>query len=273
MTASASSMHPPRSRFRPCLARLLPMMAILSLAATAPCEDVDLRALGRANHGQLAGTGLVPADFDAAQSAGLFVGVNDFSDESIADLRYAADDAVDTAWFFVTQGLIPLDRVWICLSGEPSKPATRANRDALAAGGATITTGSYDEVYDAMYAAKSAALAKGLLVLQFSSHGVSSDPDARAASDDLYLFTANTRKSDPRNRTIDLGTLRRDLGATGRAQRTLILLDACREKYEAGQKSGDASSRLSSKVAEMMKDVRGTVTIFATKDRGFSFPS
>src|SRR4051794_16589427 len=55
-----------------------------------------------------------------AGNAGLFVGVNDFEDKNINSLRYAVNDAVALAHFFVVDlKLVTPTRCALVLSGKP----------------------------------------------------------------------------------------------------------------------------------------------------------
>src|SRR5687767_11452605 len=55
------------------------------------------------------------------ESAGVFIGVEKFShDFSLADVRYAVNDAVDLAYALaIERGLLPANRVLLLLAGDP----------------------------------------------------------------------------------------------------------------------------------------------------------
>src|ERR1700686_2757436 len=79
----------------------------------------------------------VSGGFDPAQSAALFVGVRDFTyDETVTEVRYAVDDAVDLAYVLAIGGkphLVEPGRVILALSGDPQKPRSQQKLEALIA--------------------------------------------------------------------------------------------------------------------------------------------
>ncbi len=70
-----------------------------------------------------------------AESAALFVGVREFTyDETLSDVPYAVDDAVDLAYAVAFDGkprLVDTTRVILALSGEPQKPQSRRKLEQL----------------------------------------------------------------------------------------------------------------------------------------------
>ena len=72
-------------------------------------------------------------DFDSAGSAGLFVGVQKFTqDDTLAEIPCAVDDAIDLAYLFALElELVRPGRVVLLLSGEARKPASRERLSAL----------------------------------------------------------------------------------------------------------------------------------------------
>lgn len=72
--------------------------------------------------------------FDPAQSAGFFVGVRTFlADETLAEVPYAVDDAIDLAHLFAIElGLIPPARVTLALSLQSDRAAHSVSRGSRA---------------------------------------------------------------------------------------------------------------------------------------------
>ena len=72
---------------------------------------------------------------DAAESAALFVGVREFThDRTLAEVRYAADDAIDLAYLLAIERvprLVDPRRVVLALSGKPRKPESETRLIAL----------------------------------------------------------------------------------------------------------------------------------------------
>jgi hypothetical protein len=72
--------------------------------------------------------------FDRKQSAALFVGVRHFTSESVEEVPYAVDDAIDLAYVFALDrrvSLVPPRRVVLALSGRAAKPQSRERLRAL----------------------------------------------------------------------------------------------------------------------------------------------
>ncbi|MCC5877046.1 MAG: hypothetical protein JJU11_12570, partial [Candidatus Sumerlaeia bacterium] len=64
--------------------------------------------------------------FDPAHSRAVFVGINQFSDPSLAPVAYAVDDAIDLAHFMAFHlNLIEPSGVVLAIQGNPAKATSR----------------------------------------------------------------------------------------------------------------------------------------------------
>ncbi|MFH5806923.1 hypothetical protein, partial [Alienimonas sp. DA493] len=92
-------------------------------------------------------------DAAPAGSAGLFVGVNEFTDPSgkVGDLRFAVNDAVELAHLFALElRLIPAENCTLALSGEPEGDAATTRLAALRAAGAKVAPANAVPIFDAL---------------------------------------------------------------------------------------------------------------------------
>lgn len=232
MVQRASS-HPPHSVLTPvrggAQAFLLP--TVLALAALALAPAAAPAAAGRAARQPRSAQPLAdrarqgdPATFDAAQSAGLFVGVRSFTnDQDLAEVRYAVDDAVDLAFLLaldVNVKLLPPGRVILALSGEPAKPESEQRLQALKNAGAKVYPAGQADILKLLDLQAGAAGPAGMLIIAFASHGFSEEGNH-------YLVTA-TSLLQHRETAIPAAKVF-DLAARSAASRRLIFLDACRE--------------------------------------------
>jgi hypothetical protein len=128
-------------------------------------------------------------EFDPAQSAALFVGVRQFTyDHSLAEVRYAADDAVDLAYALAMEGPVPLvepRRVVLALSGDPQKPASRAHLEALKKAGAEVRPAGQNDIIALLEEQASRVGPKGIFITGFATH-------AFAAGGQLYLLASGS---------------------------------------------------------------------------------
>ena len=111
-------------------------------------------------------------NFDAAESAGLFVGVRNFEDEHFAEVPYAVDDAVDLAYLFAVElSLVAPEGVTLALAGEPQKEATRARLHTLLQAGARRQPAGWADIYEHLTESRKATGPRGVLVVALATHG------------------------------------------------------------------------------------------------------
>src|SRR6185436_17932776 len=137
----------------------------------------------------LPGNYVPPAEtLDQQGSAGVFVGVRDFEDETLTPVRYAVDDAVDLAYELSIAHKPPLldpKRVALVLSGEPQKPQSQQSLVRLKEAGASQTYAQQSTILKLLRSQSQSVGRNGILFIAFATHGIS---DAGTQ----YLLVANS---------------------------------------------------------------------------------
>lgn len=199
------------------------------LAGIAVAIAFGPRVLHAARSAQPAAVTL-DAGFDEDQSAALFVGVRNFRHPELTPVRYAADDAVDLAYLFVfdsrAQRVRP-DRVVIALSGDPEKEESKEHLKALLHAGATRRHADQTDIVVLLKQQARLAGNRGLLIVSVATHGYVRNGIAYvlgASSNVRYPATAI-----PVPNILDIAALS--------AGRSLVLIDACRERLSAPTRS------------------------------------
>jgi hypothetical protein len=169
--------------------------------------------------------------FKPSQSAALFVGVRSFPDDTtIAEVRYAVDDAVDLATVLALNEKVRLvdpNRVILALSGDPQKSESKQNLERLIAAGAKVRPAGETDILNALDKQANAAGRDGILVIAFATHGLSYEGTQ-------YLLNAT---SALRHRETTLSESKiREIASRSDAGRSLILVDACRERLRGDLK-------------------------------------
>jgi hypothetical protein len=205
-----------------------------------------------------------PPNFSREASAGLFVGVRDFSHDRMLTVPYAADDATDLAYRFALDqrvGLVPPRRVVLAISGMPQKDDSKQRLRELRKAGARIVTDA--TTGDILHLLKQqAALAgnEGLLVLSIASHGFQQQGDA-------YILGS----------TSDFGSIETSLRVTtlfdiaAQASRSLIFIDACRDRTGEGSRGGTPAIDSHAPLINRMRHVQGQVIFYAAADGEYAF--
>lgn len=225
-----------------------PLIALLVFFAGAFCNAAaDSRGVS------LAPTHPTATDaFDPKESTALFVGIRRFThDASLSDVPYAVDDAVDLAFVLALDERVRLvepSRVLLALSGEPQKSESRRNLERLIAAGATLTGASQADVLNAVDQQARTARRNGVLIVALATHGVSYDGTQ-------YLLAA-TSILRHRETTISESKIR-DIAAQSEAARSLILVDACRERLTDDRRNGSPDRRSAAALTDAMTHVRG----------------
>jgi hypothetical protein len=166
-------------------------------------------------------------------SAALFVGIREFSfDETLSEVKYAVDDAIDLAYLLAlerTPHLVEAKRVVLALSGDPQKPQSQRNLEALKAAGATVRSASQSDVLKLLEQQAGAVGRNGVLIVAFATHGVNYEGTQ-------YLLTASSMLQH--RETSITETKVRDIVAQARVPRALILIDACRAALTSDTRNG-----------------------------------
>src|SRR5260221_9216773 len=194
--------------------------------------------------------------FNPNHSAALFIGVRQFGDRTIAEVPYAAADAVDLACAFALAGTQPLvhpPSVVLALSGEPRKIRSVERLHELLAAGATRTGADQTEILRRLGTQTRGVGRDGIFILSVASHGFSDDgvPYVLASSSQLN----NKATAIPTTRILDLA-------AGTEIPRSVVFLDACRERVTSVR--GTASQPWSrAPLLEGMTKATGQVVFYA----------
>jgi hypothetical protein len=202
--------------------------------------------------------------FDRAQSAALFVGISKFhEDRTLTDVRYAVDDAVDLAYAFTLGCGSPLvrpARVVLALTGLPRKAESRRRLDQLKLAGATVETADQTDLQRLLRAQAALAGANGLFIVSFATHGFSRDGEH-------YLLSASSLFDDIET-TLPAAKLFDIAGSS--AARSLIFVDACRDRVHESRAIGHESKSAAPLLSAMNK-VAGQVIFYAAPAGGYAY--
>jgi hypothetical protein len=168
----------------------------------------------------------VPAAFDRAQSAALFIGVRNFgNDRSLGEVRYAVDDAVDLAWVFAMDGRVALvepKRVVLALEGAPQKKKSQERLTELIRAGALLRGAAKSEI-EALLERQVASVGNGgIFIAGVATHGFSREGSSYILTSTSIYEQVDTSIATDRIRSI-----------AARAPRSLLFFDACRERQGA----------------------------------------
>ncbi len=213
-------------------------------------------------------------NFDPAQSAGIFVGVELFptserlKQEPLDKVTYAVDDAVDLAHFFSLQlRLIDAKNVRLLLSGRPSKNESVDRLKELLAAGAKEYGAGQSEIYALLDQTVEDAGPDGLLLVTLATHGFTTqNGQFFLAATSLSKFVEETGVS--MNRLLHLV-------AEARAPRRLLLLDACRDQLTSNRSTPgvpDPRSAAAPGLKQALARAEGQAVLFAAPPKGYAYP-
>jgi hypothetical protein len=208
-----------------------------------------------------------PREFDRAESAALFVGVRYFTrDATLIEIPYAVDDAIDLAYAVSMERnvrLVAPERVALALSGEAQKPDTKLRLEELERSGATVvrTAGQVDIV---TLLEKQARLAGkgGVFVVGFATHGFSRDGMHYLVSETSLLQHPET--SLPAHKVLDIA-------ARSEADRSIVFLDACRERVTLGSRATEPEPLSAAPLLQARGRVSGQVVFYAAAAGQYAF--
>lgn len=169
-------------------------------------------------------------------NAGLFVGVNQFTeDTSLRPLSFAVNDAIAQAHLFVVElKLVPPANTFLALSGEPTTDSAKAQLGALTQAGVQRVLATKTRVLLTLQAVANMAGAESdLLVVSFSSHGFEERTQP-------YVMPSDGAHGSLQETALSLKSVERKL-ADSKAGKRLLLVDACREKSSKESKGGDVA--------------------------------
>lgn len=202
-----------------------------------------------------------PAPFQREASTGLFVGVRDFPHDETLEVRYAADDAVDLAYRFSLDQRVALilpERVVLAISGKPQKSESKQRlHDLQSAGAQVVRTATAGDILELLKKQSAAAGEKGLFVLSLASHGFQQHGDA-------YILGSSSTFDSPET-SLRTATI---FDTASHARRSLIFMDACRERLDA---RGAASGATAAPQIRRMKNVRGQAIFYAAAPGEYAY--
>lgn len=205
-----------------------------------------------------------PPAFDPTQSAALFVGISEFTDDRTWPIPYAVDDAVDLAYTFALGRRVRLvtpERVVLALSGHPRKQESRWRLAELKRAGAQTRNADQSDILAALESQASAAGKGGILIVALATHGFNHHGVPYVLGRSSIFRFPETALSTP-------SLL--ELAASSPARRSLILFDACRERIEKGTRAGTADERTAAPLLRRMRNVNGQVVLYAAAAGGYS---
>jgi Caspase domain len=196
--------------------------------------------------------------FDPAQSVALFVGARTFPvDNTLETVPYAVDDAVDLAYTFALDPRVTLvrpKRVVLALSDPtPSKPDSRRRLAELKKQGAVVVSADQSQILKLLNRQAGTVGAAGIFIVSFATHGFSDDGAQ-------YLLAANSLLRE-RNTAIPAARIF-DLVAQSNATRSLILIDACRERIRR-KRAGEPEQLSAAPLMKRMALTEGQVVLYA----------
>jgi len=212
--------------------------------------------------GARAGVGVTP-DVDSADSAGLFVGVQRFqADDSIEQVKYAVDDAVDLAYALSETKLLMPKQIALALCGEPMKAISKAHLAELTREGASVHAATQSEIIRLLESQAEKVGKSGILVASFATHGVTDDGVQ-------YLLTASSRLRD-RETSLSEAKIR-DIVYESGVERSLIFIDACRQKLTKGPRPPLGDPRSAAALLKSLAGVYGHVVYSAAAVGGYAY--
>lgn len=252
------------------LGHLILASSLLVLPCSLLAQSSTGKALGAPRVEKVTEETMSVAGFVPSQSRGVFIGINDFADESVADLKFACDDAVDLAYRFYELGLIRPEGIALGLAGEPIKSETKAKVATLRERGMPEPfSPEKSNILKVLGAASKGAGREGLLVLTLSTHGFYEGGDALLARDttvDLDLDSGILTETSLSYDSLVALMLRSP------SPRRLALVDACRERLrQGGTKSLARDPALPTALAERLARTKGIAMVLGAPPGGYGY--
>ncbi|MEA2339057.1 MAG: hypothetical protein QOE82_3064 [Thermoanaerobaculia bacterium] len=204
---------------------------------------------------------------DPKQSAGLFVGVSLFPyDDNLASVPYAVDDAVDLAYELTMERdpvLVDPKRVVLALSGKPQKPESQEKlRKLLAAGVPPAVDAGFSEIMKQIESQSRSVGKGGILFVGFATHGVSEDGTQ-------YLLTSGSSLARIHHDLTDAEV--RDIVSRNGVARSIIFIDACRERLRKDRRNGEADPLSKAAFLRDVSRINGQVVFSAATNGGYAY--
>ena len=250
MVIATAKAWPPLDYFRSCLTGFVCLL--LGAALSAPAAAADARGIS---------VEPLPQDQNTGHAA-VFVGVNSFEDDSIRPLKFAVNDAIAQAQYFILElKLIAPANAQLLLAGQP----TREFQDRLAAlvqAGVVTNTASKSRILRAIFAARvKPKNAEDLVLVSFSSHGFE-DPQSGIP----YVIPEDGLLTSLSETAVSLINIESELDKSI-AQKRLLLIDACRENTRTDGKNIGANGQMTKRFTDALAAAKGRLAL-ASCDKG-----
>ncbi|HEX7680041.1 MAG TPA: caspase family protein, partial [Thermoanaerobaculia bacterium] len=196
--------------------------------------------------------------FDRSQSSALFVGVSRFTSDSVEKVPYAVDDAIDLAYVFALEPrvrLVPPRRVVLMLSGRPVKKESHDRLRALHDAGADVRfRAGAGDISAALREQTALAGRDGMLIVSMATHGFQ-----HGGRD--FVLGASSVVRDPAT-MLSIADMF-EVIASSSAQRSLVFVDACRERMVSGTRAVLADTMSAAPLVRRLGHTRGQAVFYA----------
>lgn len=213
------------------MAMLFAVVVVLLLVFLRPPSQPGKKAIGvEAVSGN---NSIAITDHASVGSAGLFIGVNEFSeDKGLAELDFAVNDAIELAYMFVCElNLIPASNCILSISGAPTTVAAKKQLAILRRKMVEVTDASKPKVLASLKTVcRQSSGKQDMAVVSFSTHGFEDKYG-------VYIMPADGMRSFLADTAIYSGTVKESL-VNCKAGKKLLILDTCRERVGKNKSSG-----------------------------------
>jgi hypothetical protein len=198
-----------------------------------------------------------PERFSRDASAALFVGVQRFTHRQLTPVPYAADDAVDLAYLFARNrrvSLVRADRVVLALSGRPEKEESRRKLAELRKLGARVRSADRGDILSALRGQAALAGKNGIFIVSIATHGF-------VRRGDPYILGASSLAEEPET-TLSMAMIL-DTAARSGAARSLVLVDACRDRIAPATRSVTRKTGTAAPLLDRISNAHGQAVLYA----------
>lgn len=181
------------------------------------------------------------------------------------EVRYAVDDAIDLAYVLALDpgvGLVTPRAVVLALSGNALKAESRQRLIQLLEAGATVAPATRDDVLMLLRRQADRAGRDGMLIIAIASHGFSRKGVP-------YVLTSTSLGQEPQTAVATATVL--EIAAQSRAERALVLLDACRDQNAPRARAGTPLPIAATPLLEGMAHSDGHVILLAAPPGKYAY--
>lgn len=205
------------------------------------------------------------APFDRKQSAALFVGVRHFTHDQTLAVEFAADDAVDLAHMFALNSrvsLVPPHRAVLALSGKPQKEESKRRLEELKRAGTHVEEASESDILKLLQRQAALVGRDGIFIVSLATHGYVRDGVP-------YVFAASSMYEHPET-TLPAPKIF-DIVATSKARRSLLFIDACRERITGVRGTAPDPAAAAPPLDRRMGRIDGQVVFYAASAGQYAY--